>query len=111
MNVCFNGYGENVFTFETSGAVNAGDPVMVSANGTVAKASGAFCGICLNVRNGYAAVQLKGYARVGYSSTAPTVGYAKLVGSSGKVEVDASNGREYLVIDVDTTAQTAGIIL
>ena len=53
MNVCFNGYGENVLTFETEGNVTAGDPVMISDSGTVEKADGAFCGICLNVRNGY----------------------------------------------------------
>ncbi len=110
MDVCFNGFGENVLTFIASGTINAGDPVMISANGTVVKASGSFCGICLGVRNGYAAVQVQGYAKVAYSS-APSVGYAKISASGGKIAPDNDTGREYLVIDVDTTALTAGIML
>ena len=42
MDVCFNGFGENVLTFIASGTINAGDPVMISANGTVVKASHCF---------------------------------------------------------------------
>lgn len=111
MNVSFNGFGENVLTFEASGTIAAQSPVMVTDNGKVAAASGVFCGICTAVRNGYAAVQVKGYVTVPYSGTAPTVGFVKLKGADGKAVVDAANGREYLVIDVDTTAKTAGIIL
>ncbi len=111
MKVSFDGFGENVLTFETQGTITAPAPVMLTANGKVGAASGAFCGICTAVRNGYAAVQVKGYVRVPYSGTAPTVGFVKLKASDGKAVVDASNGREYLVIDVDTTAGTAGIIL
>lgn len=111
MKVSFNGFGENVLTFETQGTITAPEPVMVTADGKVGAANGVFCGICTAVRNGYAAVQLKGYVTVPYSGTAPTVGYAKLKATDGKAVVDATNGREYLVIDVDTTAKTAGIIL
>ncbi len=110
MNVSFNGFGENVVTFETEGSVSAGMPVMVSASGKVKAASGVFCGICLGVRNGYAAVQLSGYVKTAYD-TAPAVGYTKLVGKNGKISTDASDGREYLVVDIDTVAKTAGIIL
>ncbi len=111
MNVCFNGYGENVVTFETEGTVTAGDPVMISGSGKVSAASGEFCGICRSVRNGYAAVQLAGYARVPYT-TAPDAGYAMLTASSGKISAGSGTGaREFLVVDVDTTAQIAGIIL
>ncbi len=110
MNVCFNGYGENVLTFETNGEIAVGDPVMISGNGVVQKANGVFCGICTGIRNGYASVQLDGFVRVGYS-VLPTVGYCKLSAQSGKIKADSTNGREYLVVDVDTTAETAGIIL
>lgn len=110
MNVSFNGFGENVVTFETEGSVGAGMPVMVSASGKVKAANGVFCGICVGKRNGYAAVQLSGYVKVAFDS-APAVGYTKLVGKSGKVSTDTSTGREYLVVDIDTVAKTAGIIL
>lgn len=110
MNVCFNGYGENVLTFETQGTINVGDPVMISANGKVSAASGNFCGICTAVRNGYAAVQMTGYATASYT-TAPSVGYSKISASGGKINANSTNGREYLVVDVDTTAKTFGFIL
>ena len=66
MNVNFNGAGENVLTFIADSSVTeAGIPVKVSADGTVAKcgANEPFCGICVGVRNGYAAVQIAGYVR------------------------------------------------
>lgn len=109
MNVSFNGFGENVVTFEVQGTVNAGDPVMVTSSGKVAAASGSFCGVCVNVRNGYAAVQIRGYMRFPYT-TAPQAGYAKLSALGGKVSADA-DGREYLVLDVDSAAGTFGMIL
>ena len=61
MNVNFNGYGENVATFMADSTVTeAGIPVKVVSNGTVAKCESgdSFCGICVGVREGYAAVQL-----------------------------------------------------
>ena len=66
MKVCFHGFQENVASFEVSGTVSKGDPVKVSANGTVAAcaAGDKFCGIALSVRDGIAAVQLAGYVRV-----------------------------------------------
>ena len=111
MNVNFNGYGENVLIFiADSGLTETGVPVKISDDGTVAKCSGNdnFCGICVGLRNGYAAVQLAGYVRV---STAARIepGYKKLAaGSTGNVAVNTS-GRELLV--VDSTATEAGIIL
>lgn len=110
MNVNFSGYGENVATFETNGTITVGSPVMVTANGKVSAANGAFCGICTGLRNGYAAVQLSGYARVAYTD-APSVGYSKISAASGKITADSDTGREYLIIDIDTTNKIAGIIL
>ena len=112
MSVSFNGFNEGVLTFEAVNGVEAGKPVMVSASGKVqAATSGAFCGICLNVREGYAAVQLSGYVTVPCSGSV-SVGYQKLAAdSSGKVKADNNNGREYLVADVNTAAGTIGIIL
>lgn len=112
MDVAFNGFNEGIVTFEAASGVTAGVPVAVSANGKVsAVTSGAFCGICNNVRGGYAAVQLSGYVRVPYSGTL-AVGYKKLAAATGgKVTVDTTNGREYLVVDIDSANGIAGIIL
>ncbi len=111
MNVNFNGYGENVLTFiADSGLTEAGVPVKMSADGTVAKCSAddVFCGVCVGVRGGYAAVQTAGYVRMPAGSKI-AVGYKKLAaGSSGTVAVNAS-GRELLV--VDSTATEVGFIL
>lgn len=112
MSVSFNGFNENVATFEAASGVAAGKPVMVSANNKVqAVTSGAFCGICTNVREGYAGVQLKGFVTVPYSGSV-SVGYQKLAAASGgKVAVDTTNGKEYLVVEVNSTAGTVGFML
>ncbi len=111
MNVSFTGYKEGIVTFEAESDVTAGMPVTVSGNGKVKKATNVFCGICKGVRNGYAAVQLDGYVQVPYTSTL-TVGYQSLAAdSTGKLKVDASNGRQILVVDIDTVNSMAGIIL
>lgn len=110
MNVCFNGYNEGVVTFEADSTVKAGQPVMVSANGKVEAADGDFCGICIDVRNGFASVQLDGYAEVDTSGTV-SVGYQQLAANSGKLSVSANSGRKILVLDVDSTNNKAGIIL
>lgn len=111
MNVNFNGYGENVATFIANSALTeTGVPVKISADGTVTKcASGdVFCGICVGIRDGYATVQLSGYAKV-QTSAKLTLGYTKIAaGASGKVAASDS-GRELLVVDSTTTE--AGIIL
>lgn len=110
MNISFNGFDEEVITFETDGNIEANSPVMVTDNGIVDNALGTFCGICKCTRNGYAAVQLKGYVVVPYIN-APKVGYSKLTAVNGKVTVDNTYGREYLVINVDASTKTVGFML
>ena len=111
MGISFKGYGENVVTFNADSALTeAGVPVKMSADSTVGKCSAndKFCGICVNLRDGYAAVQLAGYVRVAAAARIEP-GYKKLAaGSTGNVAVNTS-GRELLV--VDSTATEAGIIL
>ena len=112
MSVSFNGYDEGIVTFEAASGVAAGNPVAVSANGKVtAVTSNAFCGICKSVRNGYAAVQLKGYVQMP-STGSISLGYSKLAAAAGgKIKADSTNGREYLVVDFDSTANVVGFIL
>ncbi|MBW7572720.1 hypothetical protein [Caproiciproducens faecalis] len=113
MNISLNGYGEQMATFEAEAGVTPGMPVKMTGNGKVGAGTAldAFCGVAVSVRGGFAAVQLSGYVTVPYSGTAPTVGYQKLnCAADGKVQTE-STGRSLLVTDVDTAAQTCGIIL
>ena len=111
MNINFNGYGENVLTFIADSSLTApGVPVKISGDGAVAKcgANENFCGVCIGLRNGYAAVQLAGYVRMpANAKIAP--GYKKLAaGGDGTVAANSS-GRELLVLD--STATEVGFIL
>ncbi|MCH4238869.1 MAG: hypothetical protein LKF71_01145 [Oscillospiraceae bacterium] len=106
METAMNGYGEGVATFACSGEIVPGTPVMVTADGTVAKASGVFCGVAISCRDGYAAVQLDGYVSLPYSGTKPTVGYQVLTtDADGKIETTAAGtaGVQRLVVNVDST--------
>lgn len=110
MNVNFNGFAENVATFIADSSVKVGSPVKISANGTVSACSSGdtFCGICINVRDGYASVQLSGFITVPTSAKL-ALGFTKLAaGSNGNIAASTS-GREHLVICSDTSQ--AGIIL
>ncbi len=111
MNVNFNGYNENVVTFETKNSdVVMGTAVKMSESSTVAKcaADEAFAGVALNVRNGYAAVQLSGYIEMPTDESI-AVGYQKLVAATGNKVKISDSGREYLVVYTDTNV--VGFIL
>ncbi|MBQ2094187.1 MAG: hypothetical protein II190_06370 [Ruminococcus sp.] len=111
MGISFKGYGENVVTFNADSALTeAGVPVKMTADSTVGKCSAndKFCGICVNLRDGYAAVQLSGYVVVPAAAKL-NAGYQKVaVNSAGKLAAN-ENGREVLV--VISSATEAGIIL
>ena len=102
MNINFSGYNENVVTFETdTNDVVMGTPVKVAGSGVVFKCSDgdSFCGVAVNVRNGYSAVQLSGYIEMPTDDTFE-VGYQNMcAGSDNKVK-SSSTGREYLVVYV-----------
>lgn len=113
MKVSLNGYGESVTTFEADEGVMVGYPVKMTGNGKVGPCTQkeAFCGIALSVRNGFAAVQLKGfYGNVPYSGESMAVGFQKLGAADNKVEVTTA-GKECLVVEVNDTSSTCGIIL
>ncbi len=114
MELSFNGFGENAATFTANPGVSAGIPVKMTGNGTVGacNAGDSFCGVTLGVRNGYAAVQLAGYTRLSYSGTAPAVGWQNIFAAAdGKAQSAATGGRQMLVLDVDETSKTFGVIL
>lgn len=110
MNIGFNGFCENTVTFEADSTVEKGSLVKLIDDNTVAacEAGDKVCGICVNVREGYAAVQLKGYAEVAVEGVV-NVGYQTLSAADGMSVKADENGREYLVVSAGT--DTVGIIL
>ena len=113
MKISLNGFNNKTATLAATSGTEKGDIVSLSANLTVSEASngGVFCGVCEDVRDGYASVVLEGYVKVGYSSTAPSLGYAVLAADGAGGVKKAEAGRTCLVVEVDTTAKTLGIIL
>ena len=109
MDISFNGYKENVLTFECESTVAAGKLVKMSASGKVANASADddFIGVAVSVRDGYAAVQLDGYVETAKTGTV-NVGYNKLVVAASGVKT-AEAGIDRLV--VYSGDSTVGFIL
>lgn len=105
MEISFNGFQENELTFECEAAVNVGDLVTMTASGKVGKAAadGNFIGVCVKKdSDGYAAVQVSGYAEYKKSGTV-NVGYNKLVAATNSVKT-GSAGIDRLVVFVDDTS-------
>jgi hypothetical protein len=114
MELSFSGFGENGATFAAQDGVTPGAPVKMTANGTVGACAAGdnFCGVALNTRGGYAAVQLSGYVRLPYDGTAPAVGWQALsAAAGGKVQTAVTGGRQMLVLDADAASKTCGVIL
>ncbi len=104
MNVNFSGYNENVVTFAVSGTdVVMGTPVKMSDSHTVCACSDgdSMIGVALNVRNGYAAVQLSGYIEMPTDESFE-VGYQKIASSDNNKVKSSDTGREYLVCAVES---------
>jgi hypothetical protein len=114
MKIGYEDIGQVAVTLEAKETVQAGMAVSLSASGEaeVCPDGKALCGVALHVRDGAAAVQMGGFATVGYTGTAPAAGWNKLAGDgSGKVKVDSANGKEVLVVKVDESDQTVVLYL
>lgn len=101
MNINFSGYNENVVTFavDENSEVTMGTPVKMVSSKTVGACGDGdtIVGVAVNVRNGYAAVQLSGYIEMPTNEMF-SVGYQNITAAaSNKVKSD-DNGREYLVV-------------
>ena len=112
MQVSFEEIGRLSATFAAESG-EAGNVCKMSGNGKVAPCADGdgFIGIMEGIRKGVAGVQLHGFAQVGYTGTAPDVGYVNLTADgNGGVKVSES-GKAYLVVSVDAAAKTATIEL
>ena len=116
MSVAFDGMDNLVVTFRCSGTVEAGSPVILSANDTVADGGTgkAPIGVLLQKRGNYAAVQIRGYVTLPYTGTAPALGWQELMtnGSQGLRTVTTGEaGKACLVVRVDEETSTLGLFL
>ena len=114
MEVSFEGIGQTVATFMADAELQPGMAVALTADSTVGMGEDGdmICGVVLSAKNGMAAVQVSGMAKVGYSGTAPKVGFDSLgVDGAGKIKSDVSVGISYQVVSVNTADSTAVIKL
>ena len=116
MSVAFEGIDRLVVTFQAEN-VTAGAAVVMGGEGSVKNAASGQVpvGVALHARDGHAAVQLRGFARVKYSgSSAPALGWTALVAdSSGGVRAAGSgeSGRLCLVVERESEKKTVGLFL
>ena len=114
MKLSYEGIGQWAATFACTD-VAEGEFVKISENGTVAACNDGedFCGMVLSVSRGGDAcsVALGGMVTAGYTGSTPVLGWSGLAGDGAGGVKTSETGREYLVVDVDTTAQTVTFAL
>ena len=112
MNISYEGIGHMSVTFPANGC-EAGQVCKMGSDGcvTACLAGEAFCGVAESVSGSQAGVQIHGFAEISYTGTAPVTGYVNLsADGNGGIKADSA-GKGYLVVKVDTAAQTAVIEL
>ena len=111
MNISYEAIGHLSVTFPAGDCV-AAQVCKMGADGSVAPCGDGDtpCGVVESVHSGKAAVQIHGFAQVTYSGDAPAMGYTALV-ADGSGGVKTGAGKQYLVVAVDKSANTAVIEL
>lgn len=113
MKFSFGSIGDVCATFVSDTEIAKGVPVKLIGNGAVAKCADGdeFIGIVTASRGNLATVQLKGFAEVPYSGTAPALGWQGIAAAaSGKVKASATAIKR-LVADVDTVKSTVTVMM
>ncbi len=100
-------------TFSCPGNVTVGQVCNVVAYNTVGSCSddSSFCGVVMNKRDGCAAVALQGFVTVPYTGIVPPAGYTPLAADGNGNVMVSSGSTPYLVVSVNTTAQTVTFLL
>ena len=110
----YNGIDNTIMTFGAGSGCVEGQVCKLSDSAVVegCSAGDGFMGQVQKLYPGdMAGAVVRGVIRVGYSGTAPSAGWCKLsADGNGGVKAD-TNGHEYLVLKVDSTAKTAEIYL
>ena len=113
MNVCFDGVGQVCATFLGAG-IQEGQAVKVSGRGAAAPCGDgeSFCGAAVCCKDDACTVQVGGFLSVGYSGTAPDLGWVTLAADGlGGVKTAAGGGVRCLAAEVDAAAKTVTIML
>ena len=112
MKVAFEEIGRVAATFACEGG-EVGKLCKMADNGKVAlcAAGDDFIGMMESVRGGCCGVQIRGFAEVDYTGTAPNLGYTKLVANGNGGVKTGDSGRAHLVVCVDGNAMKAIIEL
>lgn len=111
--ISMQGIGTEHLSAKAGASVTVGYPCHFIANDTVTNSAvGAdFSGVIAGIRSGLVTVQYHGFVTLPYSGTAPTVGYATLAADGAGGVKTATSGRSYLIVHVDTAANTLGLML
>ena len=113
MKVSFDGIGEMTATLPAAESAERGCVVKLDGDGRVCACGDgdSFIGMAVNIRQGFAGVRLGGLVQVKCSGTVPDCGWAMLAADGAGGVKTAPAGREYLVLEADTAAQTIAIRL
>ncbi len=111
MTTSYTGFEQSVITVEADESLSeTGTAVKITDEGKAAKCEegDAFCGVCVNLRNGFAGVALKGFVTMPLSGEC-LAGYRTLSAAAGGAVQQSESGREYLVLEAG--ADEIGFIL
>ena len=105
MSVSFEGVGQVCATF-LGGKLAEGQVVKLTGNGTVGACGDGdhFIGAAICCKDDACTVQVRGFVTVGYSGTAPGMGWRTLA-------ADGKGGVNCLVADVDAAVKTVTMML
>lgn len=113
MKFSFGSIGDISATFVSDTELPKSTPVKLTDNAAVAKCADGdeFIGIVTASRGNLATVQLRGFAEVPYSGTAPALGWQGVAAAAnGKVKASATSLKR-LVADVDTLNAVVTIMM
>lgn len=113
MSICVNSIGEVTITLKKEGVINVGDLVMMHANNTakVATAEADPIGVCVSKNGDYVAVMVSGGVTLKCDGGDLTTGFHPIKVQAGNKIAKGTTGKLRLVVDVNSTAKTAQVIL
>lgn len=107
------GFNEGYITLYVAEGTQKDSVVTVVDGNTCGNCSegGKFCGILKGIRNNIGSVQVKGYAEIKYSGTAPALGVTSLVADGNGGVKASSSGVSVIVTEVNEETQTVKVIM
>ncbi len=113
MSICVNSIGEVTISLKKEGNVNVGDLVMMSSSNQTAKVADNDVdpiGVCVSKNGDYIGVMISGGVTLNCDGGL-TTGFHPIKVQTGNKITAGESGKTRLIIDVNTTAKTAQVIL